>query len=484
MTVRLTTRDFITKATSQHGDKYDYSLVDYVNSQTKVKIICADHGQFEQNPKHHSRGRGCYKCCGGVNLGAETFIKRATEKHGGRYDYSLVDYVTNKTKVKIICHQHGVFEQIPNSHLNGNGCPECGGSAKLNSKTFIKKATEKHGNRYDYSLVEYVNIKTKVKIICAGHGVFEQIPNDHLQGVGCPACGGRPKIDNEVFIKNATSEHGDKFDYSLVEYVTNKTKVKIICPEHGVFEQTPSSHLVGQGCPGCGGVAKLDNDTFIAKATSEHCGKYDYSLVEYVTNKTKVKIICSEHGVFLQSPNSHLRGAGCPDCGGRAKLDNDSFIKNARQKHGDCYDYSLVEYVTNKTKVKIICLEHGEFLQIPAKHLQGQGCPGCAQNGYDPSKPGRLYYVMFDFGHTILYKIGITNTTVQKRFAAEKVKPIVLWESTFSDGRIAQKVEADKKREYSEYIYSGTPLLKSGNTECFTVDIMSFGNTTRVPLAV
>ena len=292
------------------------------------------------------------------------------------------------------------------------------------------------------------------------------------------------RLTTRDFITRSTAKHGDKYDYSLVDYMLSRTKVKIICRDHGVFEQTPNKHLQGDGCPECGGNVKLDNVTFIKKATEKHNNKYDYSLVDYVKSQTKVKIVCSEHGEFLQAPAKHLWGSGCPRCCCNVKRDNETFIKKATEKHNNKYDYSLVDYVYNKVKVKIICANHGTFEQTPANHLNGQGCPVCARTGYDPAKPGRLYYVMFDFGHTILYKIGITNRTVKQRFAHEKVKPIVLWESTFSDGRIAQKVEADKKQEYSEYLYSGEPLLKSGNTECFTVDIMAFGRSTRVPLAV
>jgi hypothetical protein len=178
--------------------------------------------------------------------------------------------------------------------------------------------------------------------------------------------------------------------------------VKIICGDHGVFEQIPSSHLNGKGCHLCGGTAKLDTETFIKLSTSKHNGKYDYSLVDYVNNRTKVKIICGDHGVFDQRPNHHLNGSGCDKCRCCASLGTETFIKRSTSKHKGRYDYSLVEYVGFRKKVKIVCPKHGEFLQTPNNHLQGAGCPGCAKNGYDPLKPGRIYYLKFDFGHTIL----------------------------------------------------------------------------------
>jgi len=120
----------------------------------------------------------------------EEFIEMAKSIHGDRYDYSLVEYKNNKTKVKIICPVHGVFEQKPIHHLRGHGCHECG-DKRLTTKQFIEKVKSIHKDKYDYSLVEYKNNKTKVKIICPVHGPFEQRPNDHLRGRGCFKCGGR-----------------------------------------------------------------------------------------------------------------------------------------------------------------------------------------------------------------------------------------------------------------------------------------------------
>jgi len=117
-------------------------------------------------------------------LTTEEFIEKSIKVHGDRYDYSLVEYKNAHTKVKIICKEHGVFEQTPNTHLNGSGCLECGGTKQLNTKKFIKKAKEIHGKKYDYSLVNYINAKTKIKIICTNHGEFEQTPNSHLNSCG------------------------------------------------------------------------------------------------------------------------------------------------------------------------------------------------------------------------------------------------------------------------------------------------------------
>ena len=181
----------------------------------------------------------------------EKFINMCVEAHGNKYDYSFVNYINNETKVKIICRIHGVFEQEPKKHINRKQkCPKCTGH-KTNTETFIEKAKQLHGGVYDYSSVVYNSSNAKVKIICPIHGVFEQSPNAHLSGKKCYKCSGTPKKINSEFIDDANKRHKNKYDYSLVKYEKNNRKVDIICHKHGLFKQTPAAHLKGQGCPIC-----------------------------------------------------------------------------------------------------------------------------------------------------------------------------------------------------------------------------------------
>jgi hypothetical protein len=181
------------------------------------------------------------------------FVDRSNIVHNTKYDYSLIDYKNTYTKVKIICHTHGVFEQRPNGHLHNQGCPKCYVSNKnKTTEQFIKEASKLHSNYYDYSLVKYINSKTKVKIICKTHGVFEQRPDIHLCGYGCLKCSINIKTNTlKQFIEDANKIHNTKYDYSLVDYKNNQTNIKIICKTHGVFEQTPNNHLAGNNCPRC-----------------------------------------------------------------------------------------------------------------------------------------------------------------------------------------------------------------------------------------
>jgi len=229
MSKKLTTEEFIEKSKKIHGDKYDYSISNYIGNHKKIKIICLKHGIFEQSASDHLSGCGCQKCAGNKKITTDNFITKSKEIHNDEYDYSLVKYVNSNTKVKIICKEHGIFEQKPTNHFNNKqGCPKCNGK-NLNTEDIIKKFSSIHGDKYDYSLVKYINTNIKVKIICPEHGIFEQKPIQHLQGKRCQKCFGGIKLTQKEFINNSKNVHGDEYDYSLVEYKNARTKVKIIC---------------------------------------------------------------------------------------------------------------------------------------------------------------------------------------------------------------------------------------------------------------
>ena len=313
MSKKLTTDEFIEKAKKIHGDKYDYSLVEYINCRIKVEIICPKHGVFKQNPHSHLQNHGCPYCGESKKLTTEEFIEKSKKVHGDKYDYSLVKYKTNHNKVKIICPKHGEFNQSPNSHLRKSDCPKCSGNIKLSPEKFVEKAKKIHGDKYDYSLVKYKNTHNKIKIICHIHGIFEQNLYNHYKGGNCPKCVGKILFTKEIFIEKSKNVHGDKYNYSKVFYKNNNTKVKIICQIHGEFEQTPVSHYGGSGCPKCSGKNKTTKD-IIDEFKKVHGCEYDYSLTEYINSKTKIKIICPKHGIFLQLSDNHKHGNGCPIC--------------------------------------------------------------------------------------------------------------------------------------------------------------------------
>ena len=258
-------------------------------------------------------------------LTTKEFIKRAKETHGNRYDYSESVYKGARTKIKIICKIHGEFEQIPDNHVNSvRGCSMCGMDKVSNimrstTEEFIKKVKKIHGNKYDYSKVNYINNCTEVIVICPTHGEFLQIPYVHISGCGCGICGRKEckkqqTSNTQDFIKKSQKMHGKFYDYSKVKYINSLIKIEIVCPIHGIFWQTPPNHIRGCGCSKCSNVGISNTNDFIQKSKLIHGNKYDYNKVNYITAQKKVEIICYKHGSFYQKPNNHLQKKGCPKC--------------------------------------------------------------------------------------------------------------------------------------------------------------------------
>ena len=345
-------------------------------------------------------------------------LERFKKVHADEYDYSHVEYVNNYTKVKIICKKdgHGIFEQNPDSHSRGQGCPDCGliqrkEKRKLGFDEFVERSNVLHGNFYGYEKVEYVNNVTNVIIICPKHGEFPQKPVKHLIGRGCPDCGkikqsNSSRKTTEKFIEEAKLEHGDEYDYSLVEYVDDRTIVKIICRKdgHGIFEQTPNGHLGGRGCQKCGfikiSISKLKStEDFIKQAKEIHPDKnYGYDKVDYKDGRENVIIVCPVHGDFSKTPKNHLKGQGCPICGELEGAEKrtytyDEFVELSNLKHNNFYGYEKVEYNKSEIEVIIVCPVHGDFPQLPNNHLQGKGCPKCTNK-----REGRIAIILNEIG--------------------------------------------------------------------------------------
>ena len=400
--LKMTLKEFVARARSVHGRKYDYSESIYEGTDKKLVIICKEHGKFLLSPyKHTKRKQRCKKC--GIRKRAaasrgtkESFVAKANSVHGMFYDYSKVKYETTAIKVTIICPKHGPFKQTPNSHLRPTGCPDCGRESlaewhRSDTEAFIKKAVKVHGKVYDYREVAYVDNVTNIKIKCNLHGIFAQSPASHLMGRGCHECGKQRVAaartsNTKAFIAAARKKHKTKYDYSNVIYEKNNRKVTIICAKHGAFEQTPQSHLMGNGCYECGLTKQVKartttRKTFIAQAKKVHGDNYDYERVVYKSTHSKVDILCSTHGLFPQTPASHLSGAGCADCAGVKLLTTEEFIARSREVHGNLYGYKTVEYINESKNVQINCSIHGTFPQRPHIHMRGAGCPRCFNKG-------------------------------------------------------------------------------------------------------
>lgn len=266
----------------------------------------------------------------------EQFITEAREVHGDKYDYSLVDYKDNITPVDIICPDHGVFSQIPKSHLKGHGCPICG-NIKVGEKIannpdeVMEKLKEIWGDEYDFSEAVYVRANQPMKVICHHldkdgneHGPFYPQPSNLLNGHGCLKCGleraqEKTRLPYSEFLERANAVHNGRYQYIEETYKGYDELMTMICPDHGEFQQRPHNHLAGQGCQKCGSIKgglaiRLTQEEFIRRCTEVHNGKYDYSQVVYDGLTNKIKPICPKHGMFEQRAGVHLNGSGCPKC--------------------------------------------------------------------------------------------------------------------------------------------------------------------------
>lgn len=214
MSKRLTQEEFVARARKVHGDEYDYSKVEYKTNKDKVCIICSKHGEFWQKPNVHLSGHKCAKCSNENKVtrvcnSKEWFVERATLVHGYKYDYSKTVFRGVNNQVLITCKTHGDFYQNGSTHLKGSGCPLCAmENRKMTTEEYVKRCSEVHNNKYDYSLVEYSDIHKKVTIICPIHGSFKQIANSHLRGQGCPRC-------------KAEAQKSPIFGFGINDYVGN-----------------------------------------------------------------------------------------------------------------------------------------------------------------------------------------------------------------------------------------------------------------------
>tara|TARA_R110002072_G_scaffold45565_5_gene126937 strand:- start:142749 stop:144743 length:1995 start_codon:yes stop_codon:yes gene_type:complete len=310
---------FLKVAREVHGDKYEY-LDRYDGVHDKIRIRCKvldekglEHGIFIKTPHAHKAGQGCGKCndprYAQLHGGADYFIEQSNIIHNNKYDYSKVVYTGIHDSVEIICHEvskygdiHGSFFQEPNSHKNdGQGCPLCdpGHAQQLGGhEYFINEARAIHGDKYQY-LDEYRGSTTKIRILCKElddsgniHGIFEQAPDCHKNGQGCPRCdpaNAQRLGGHEYFLDKANKQHSNKFTY-LDEYNGSMTKMRIYCPStnkqgvaHGIFEQTPYQHKKSvHGCPRC-----LDEITISKQAQLVKDILREYGYVQDVTMKSE-----------------------------------------------------------------------------------------------------------------------------------------------------------------------------------------------------
>lgn len=252
----VTEKEFIDRC-KKVNPQFDYSEIGFTKIHKGfVYPICKKHGKFKFNARGIcSKPITCPECDRENRF--YTFVEKARKIHGDKYEYDINTYSTTKVPMTIICPIHGEFKQAPGDHLKGWGCSKCSKKYKPTTEEWIERVAPLYNYKFDYSKVKYVDNKTNVIIICPEHGEFLVTPSNHVKGNGgCPKCSAilRHTLQaktTEQFIEECKKVHGAKYDYSQTVYYNNKEKVTIICPTHGEFKQTASSHLSGAGCPVC-----------------------------------------------------------------------------------------------------------------------------------------------------------------------------------------------------------------------------------------
>jgi hypothetical protein len=326
---------------------------------------------------------------------------------------------------------------------------------KLYTEDFVQRANVVHDYKYCYSKSVYTGIDNKLIIICPIHGDFEQIAYVHLTGCGCPDCGGRKKSSLQKFVVVGNLKHNNVYSYDGAVYVNSKTKIKIVCADHGPFYMTPSNHLQGQGCPECAGGGILTEDRFLRNAKVKHSGKYSYSKFTFISSRVPSTITCPMHGDYKQTPCSHLAGAGCPDCGGSKPITPQYIDEKLRSLNTGivCIKYPK----TAKDKALFKCSKNHEW-ESRVDHVTGgrSSCPTCAKYGFDKSLPATLY--LYAIGTDYL-GFGITNDfdTRHKKHTKTFGKhstPYALLNTWVTTGNRAAEIELGLKRTF-EIVSSG-----------------------------
>ena len=373
-----------------------------VNGRYTIVADCPEHGKFTVTKDAAFSGSGC-KVCALRSRAAkradpfEVVVEKARKMHGDTYQYVGLTRLRGKSALRIVCDAHGEFTMTSNSHLSGQGCPNCGREKSALSRTYsfetlVAKARLVHGDTYSYpEKVVGGPGRRKMVIECETHGEFVQNITNHLMGQGCPECGKvtsglRRRKSDEDLLRLAKKVHGDRYEYLKIVRGGERPVLTYICKEHGEVVQNINSHLMGSGCGLCadkfrGINSRPEEQAVIARARKIHGDRYEYAGVTF-DGKTMLTCICKIHGQFTVAATRHLMGYNCKRCahselGLSKRMPFEQFVARAKEVHGDAYVYEKLEYGEGAARIKYVCAKHGSYDQSAMAHLSGSGCGGC-----------------------------------------------------------------------------------------------------------
>lgn len=451
MAAKLTTAEWVAKAIDIHGDKYDYSQVNYKNAKTPVVVICRVHGYWNCSPSTHvdKRKSGCPSCGGSKPKTSEDFVGDAVRIHGDLYDYTKVEYVNSHTRVTIVCKTHGPFTQTPTSHLSGAGCRKCSITAnflRVRDESLLsikKKLFDKNGSAVSIVDESFKNINEEADFVCELHGKFRRLVNSALhKKFSCAQCFYESEksniLDQDEAEKRIFSMLLDNdFWVESFKYEGKKnTILELNCPKHGKWEANWSSVTRSRAnCPKCSYAASIPKRT--ASINKHNQESRDKRWTSYLTK-------------FMEA-------------------------------HGNLYDYSNAVFVDAKTPIEIVCCVHGSFMQPPDNHTIG-GCRLCADDelaGLYKERyfelrpkmaaiPATLYLLKLEFGGSTCFKVGITRTSLERRFGAALGKDVKI------------EVIAVRNSSLIEVWRDEVRLLSSNHFKKFEIQDKAFARTARI----
>lgn len=350
---------------------------------------------------------------------------------------------------------------------------------------------------------------TVLVLKCSEHGSFKVTLFNHVvHGIGCPICeltygvqryGSRHRAKMTInyrrkWLKVVNHKDGitgkHKYIYSISWYIKDNCKVAIWCKScKKIFWIRAIGHARGNGCLTCNAIKQSKRlrksyNTYISEVYNIHYDDYNYRLSDYINNNLKITIICNKcSNVFDMRAGAHLDGQGCPKCAivkraAKLKQSLEEFISKMIIRYGivHCAAFNFTEstYRNNHTEMLVICNKCGERFMISPSKLYGRGnvCPTCGQYGFSKTKPTIFYYIKFKANDQWLYKIGVTNRDVQRRFWQENIDYEILYIRRFRTGRGALRYESMLKRLHYNLRYHGSKVMHiTGNTEVFVKPI-------------
>lgn len=367
---------------------------------------------------------------------------------------------------------------------------------KVTQEEALARFRSKHGERYDYSRVEYVDTRVKVIIGCREHGAFKQGPAEHWKGQGCALCArtrqtGAPPTPWHAVEPRLAAAHSGKYIYDGAGYRDSNSKIRATCPIHGDFWPQVASHLRGRfGCRECsyierGQAKQVTLEEWLRSARDRFGHRFEYDAVSWNTHtnigRKRLRFRCPDHGWQEMKPNYHLLSPlGCPSCGrfqggDKRRLTTEEFIARATARFDGKFSYEKTVYRSANEKVLVTCSAHGDYLTLPGNHMAGHECPKCAPGGFALTAPGLVYYIRIDAAHGVLYKIGITNLSVRERYPSswDQSRITVIKEWSYLIGADAAVHEKEVLQQYAAFRYIGEPvLLNVGTTEVFHCDVL------------